>query len=146
VQETYLVKEDMESGFRSAIERWSSLKDTYDWQRMLRPQEQYHVLMDNQQRVIERVDRPRVEGIPMLKYAPPRAAAKNWTLFDHETARRAVAELDAKQVAFAPHRAVAFADLIDQRIAAAQHGLRHITEMAARAEHDGDNESPMFRP
>lgn len=125
------------------------------WQRL---REQFNItlpgtgylLLDANERVIERVDRPRVQGVPMLQYQPPIPARRNWTLFDESIAKGAVAELDRIHATFAPHQVVHIVPFLDGRIAATATAF----ELAVQALNcdpvpepdDADDESCSLRP
>ncbi|MGX9960572.1 hypothetical protein ACW0US_17640 [Xanthomonas euvesicatoria] len=119
------VRESLGADLRASLSRWRELQLKFAGAL----QDQTYVIVDKQERCIERVDQPRVQGIPVLRYAPPRAVSENWTLFDQDVARRAALELDAKQVAFAPHRAMPLMELIAQRILAAEQGLQQLQQL-----------------
>lgn len=131
------VRLDLEQGLISSLAQWKALHARFA--RAL--QDQTYVILDAHGRSVQRVDWPRVEGIPTLKYARPRVAEENWTLMDRERAIAAVADLDAKQVAFAPHRTMPLVELIEARILAADQGLRQL----ASPEPD-EMDAPAFRP
>ena len=82
-----------------------------------------YVICDASERVLSRIDQPRVPNMPSLRYAPADPAARNWTIFDGQMAKRAIGVLDAQAPAFAPHRVLHLRSLADEQAAAAAHGL-----------------------
>ncbi|OWQ61308.1 hypothetical protein [Stenotrophomonas maltophilia] len=78
------------------------------------------LILDAAERVIERVDRPRVVGVPTLQYQPPDVERQNWSLFDRDIAYAGAAELDRVQVTFAPHSVSHIRDFIEGRLGASR--------------------------
>ena len=82
-----------------------------------------YVICDASDRVLARIDQPRVKNLPTLRYAPPNPDTKNWTLFPMATAATACKTLDAQAPAFAPHRVLHVRDLVTEQVEAAERGL-----------------------
>ncbi|MBB3923710.1 hypothetical protein [Xanthomonas arboricola] len=133
------VRAELEEGLRANLAQWQTLQLRY----ADALQDQTYVILDAQGRCVQRVDWPRVEGIPTLSYAMPRVAEENWTLMDRERAAAAVLEFDAKQIAFAPHSCMPLLQLIAQRILAADEGLRRL---ATIEDQDDDDDALSLRP
>lgn len=117
-----LMKDDPASTQRmlaSKLARWSSLIDHY----AAPAYADAYVLCDASERVIKRIDQPRVQNLPKLRYASPDPVSGNWTVLSAESARAAVLALDAQAPAFAPHRALHVRELAQEQAQAAEHGL-----------------------
>ncbi|KAF1702882.1 hypothetical protein [Pseudoxanthomonas kaohsiungensis] len=100
------------------------------------------VIMDARERVVKRIDKPRVPNFPKLQFDPPSPYQPNWSLFDRHTAEAGVSELDRLLVAFAPHRTVHINTLIDERLAALDQAAAYARRIAAdEALEDDDTRS-----
>lgn len=82
-----------------------------------------YVLCDVSERVVSRIDQPRVANMPKLRYESPDPVRKNWTLVTAQSATLAVGALNAQAPAFAPHRALHVRDLVREQSQAATQGL-----------------------
>lgn len=125
---------------QTQINDWQQLRKRYDGQLL-----ETHVVLDRGERAIERVDHPRVPFIPTLRYGQPIPEKANWTLLAPAQAAQLVSELDRQQPAFGPHRAQDIRELIRDRIAAAERGLRILDERL-RTEASDEEESDRPRP
>lgn len=115
------------------IALWQQMRRRYDGQLL-----ETQVVLDNSERTIERIDHPRVSFIPTLRYGRPDAALANWTLLVPAKAQQLVGDLDRQHPAFAPHRAQDIRDLVKDRIAAAERGLRILEEQYPAPDADDD--------
>lgn len=103
---------------------WRRLREQFD---ITLPGTGY-LILDANERVIERIDRPRVAGMAVLQYQPPIPARRNWTLFDEGIAKSAVPELDRAHAAFSPHRVVHIVPFLDGRIAATETAFELVSQ------------------
>lgn len=124
-----LLKEQLQG----EITAWQQVGRRYDGQLL-----ETQVVLDRSGRTIERIDHPRVSFIPTLRYGKPDAELANWTLLAPAKAQQLVADLDRHQPAFHPHRAQDIRELVRDRIAAAERGLRLLESQAP--EPDGEDE------
>lgn len=101
------------------LEKWQALAERYAGQAYA----DAYVLCDVSERVVMRIDKPRVQNFPKLRYASPDPSQQNWTVMPGGSAHAAVAPLDSQAPLFAPHRAIHVRDLVSEQSAAIEHGL-----------------------
>lgn len=118
---------------QAEIDQWQQVRRRYEGSLL-----ETQAVMDHKERVIERIDHPRVSFIPTLRYGKPDPARGNWTLLTPEKAQQLASELDRLHAAFAPHRAQDIRELARDRIAAAERGLRVLEAQTPAVEEPAD--------
>lgn len=109
----------------SRLARWQSLAEVYASPAYA----DAYVLCDVSERVVLRIDQPRVVNLPKLRYESPDPSQRNWTVLTAQSALLAVAALDAQAPAFAPHRALHVRELVREQSQAASQGLELLMDV-----------------
>jgi len=109
------------------LARWQSLAEGY-----ANPEyADAYVLFDVSERVVLRIDQPRVVNLPKLRYESPDPFKKNWTVLTAQSAAAAISALNAQAPAFAPHRSLHVRELVREQSLAASQGLELLMTMEA---------------